>query len=286
MRQKPYYSVRLGKNPAAKLELPMLLQLFCVVYKKMLQEGYFQEAFGYFHSKVGRVAGTLGYDLEASMLWKLRKQNLYPIEEKCNSYSEDDLFDVIEFLYDCVSEPISAVTEESVWLDVEECWLYTKFNQETGHQKFRYEINELLRDYKDGYEISKTGEILALPDPGMESLLQEKLPEYDPENVEVRVKAAIQKFKNRHSSPDDRRDAIRDLADVLEFLRPKLKTVATQQEQDLFNIANNYDIRHHNEKQKKDYDKPIWYTWMFYFYLSTVYTAVRLIKKQEENSIQ
>ena len=119
----------------------------------------------------------------------------------------------------------------------------------------------------------------------MESLLQEQLPEYDPENVEVRVKGAIQKFRNRHSSPDDRRDAIRDLADVLEFLRPKLKTVMTQQEKDLFNIANNYDIRHHNEKQKKDYDKPIWYSWMFYFYLSTIHTAVRLIKKQEETSI-
>jgi hypothetical protein len=286
MRKKPYYSVRLGKNSAATLELPMLLQLFCVVYKKMLHEGYFQEAFGYFDSQLGRVPGTLGYDIEASMLWKLRKQNLYPIEEKCPSYSEDDLFDVIEFLYDCVSEPISAITDESEWLKVEECWLYTKFNKKTGRHKFRYEINELLRDYKDGYEISKTGEIFAIPDPGMESLFQEQLPEYDPENVEVRVNAAIQKFKNRHSSPDDRRDAIRDLADVLEFLRAKLKTVMTQQEKDLFNIANNYDIRHHNEKQKKDYDKPIWYSWMFYFYLSTIHTAVRLLKKQEENSIQ
>lgn len=286
MRQKPYYSVRLGKNSAAKLELPMLLQLFCVVYKKMLQEGYFQEAFGHFHSKLGRVPGTLGYDIEDSMLWKLRKQNLYPIEEKCNSYSEDDLFDVIEFLYDCVSEPISAVTDESEWLKVEEQWLYTKFNKETGRHKFRYEINELLRDYKDGYEISKTGEIFAIPDPGMESLLQEQLPEYDPEHIEVRVKAAIQKFKNRHSSPDDRRDAIRDLADVLEFLRPKLNAILTKQhESDLFNIANNYDIRHLNEKQKTDYDKSIWYSWMFYFYLSTIHTAVRLIKKQEETSI-
>jgi hypothetical protein len=40
---------------------------------------------------------------------------------------------------------------------------------------------------------------------------------------EARVGAAIQKFRRHRSSIEDRRDAVRDLADVLEFLRPKLK---------------------------------------------------------------
>ena len=68
--------------------------------------------------------------------------------------------------------------------------------------------------------------------------------------------------------------------DVLEFLRPQLKTVLqSQDEQDLFNIANNFGIRHHRPGQKSDYDKAIWLSWMFYFYLATVNAAVRSIAK-------
>ena len=227
------------------------------------------------------IAGKLGSDIEAAMFWKLRKTELWPIQNKCDFYSEDDLFDAIEFLHDCVSKPVDG------WRHTfNDCgWHYRTFSQDTGRQEFRDEINELLRDYKDGYELSEEGEILALAEPGLEPLLQAHLPEYDPKNVETRVNAAVRKFRNRHSSPDDRRDAIRDLADVLEFLRPKLKEVLTKQdENDLFNIANNFDIRHHNDKQKANYDKPIWYSWMFYFYLATIQASVRLIKKQEESS--
>ena len=86
---------------------------------------------------------------------------------------------------------------------------------------------------------------------GLENLLEANLPNRDPENIEYRVNNAILKFRRYRSSIDDRRDAIRDLADVLEFLRPKLKTVITRHdENDLFNIANNFGIRHHNDLQK------------------------------------
>lgn len=71
---------------------------------------------------------------------------------------------------------------------------------------------------------------------------------------------------------------------MLEFLRPKLEQVLTSKdESDLFNTANNFGIRHHNERQKTDYDKSIWYSWMFYYYLATIHAALRLIEKQEEN---
>jgi hypothetical protein len=40
------------------------------------------------------------------MFRKLRKPDLWPIPEKCSGYSEDDLFDVIEFLFDYISKPV------------------------------------------------------------------------------------------------------------------------------------------------------------------------------------
>ena len=50
-------------------------------------------------------------------------------------------------------------------------------------------------------------------------------------------------------------------------------------EGDLFNIVNNFGIRHHNDAQKTQYDKPIWYSWMFYYDLATIHAAVRLIER-------
>jgi hypothetical protein len=84
------------------------------------------------------------------------------------------------------------------------------------------------------------------------------------------VTSAIAKYRRYRSTIAERRDAIRDLADVLEYIRPKLKEVLTKpDEADLFNIVNNFGIRHHNQQQKSDYDASIWLSWMFYFYLAT-----------------
>jgi hypothetical protein len=66
------------------------------------------------------------------------------------------------------------------------------------------------------------------------------------------------------------------LADVLEYLRPKIKRViSSKDEGDLFNIANNFGIRHHNDKQKTDYEQSVWLSWMFHFYLATLHMLTR-----------
>jgi len=49
----------------------------------------------------------------------------------------------------------------------------------------------------------------------------------------------------------------------------------------LFNIANNFSIRHANEKQKNSYDKNIWYSWMFYFYIATIHALLRIKERAE-----
>jgi hypothetical protein len=69
---------------------------------------------------------------------------------------------------------------------------------------------------------------------------------------------------------------VRDLADVLEYLRPKVKALLTSaDEKDIFNIANNFGIRHHNDQQKTGYEASLWLSWMFYFYLSTIHVLLR-----------
>ena len=43
----------------------------------------------------------------------------------------------------------------------------------------------------------------------------------------------------------------------------------------LFTIANKFGIRHNNDQQHTDFNKPTWVTWMFYIYLATVHALVR-----------
>ena len=141
-------------------------------------------------------------------------------------------------------------------------------------------MNKLLALYEKGYELAAEGEILSLAEDGLSALFEAPLPKVDPENVTVRVNLAMTKFRRYRSSMDERRDAIRDLADVLEYLRPQLRAVLTKKDEAaLFEIANNFGIRHHNIDQKTEYDKPIWYSWIFYYYLATLHAAIRLIER-------
>lgn len=93
--------------------------------------------------------------------------------------------------------------------------------------------------------------------------------------------APLNCYRRHGSTLDDRRQAVRDLADVFEYLRPQVKSLLTSaDEKDLFNIANNFGVRHHNDKQRTAYDAGIWLSWMFYFYLSTIHVVLRKIEQE------
>ena len=97
---------------------------------------------------------------------------------------------------------------------------------------------------------------------------------------EERVDDAVRKFRSRTASPTDRRDAVRDLADVLEYLRPEIKRVLTKKDDAaLFEIANKFAIRHMDGEQFTEYTKPVWLSWMFYFYLATIYAVGHLMER-------
>jgi hypothetical protein len=276
-RTKPYYSVRTGKNPLAKgFDLDAVRDMFKTQFIYLEDNGYFQEALGYDCVDAGFVSGTLGHDLQGALLLELRKRDLTPIRSHIADYSEDDLFDVIEFLYDHCSKPLDGSYHS--WSNCG--WHYHTFDRESGRLEYRERINKLLALYEKGYELAAEGEILILADDGLGALFDAPLPKVDPENVTARVNLATTKFRRHRSSMDERRDAIRDLADVLEYLRPKLKTVLTKKDgAALFDIANNFGIRHHNIEQRTDYDKPIWYSWIFYYYLATIHAVIRLIER-------
>ena len=280
MTNRRYYSARTGNHPGFRFDLPALLEVFISIFNGFVQKEYFQEAFGYFCVDDGNVAGLMGSDIGVFFIRKLRKTNLWPVNEKYREYTESDLFDVVELLFDYVSKPIDGYHHTYA-----NCgWHYHTFNRDVARVEFRVEINEVLRDYGEGFELSSEGEILVIGPEGMETLVAAPLPEYDEENVNGRVRAAIQQYRRSRSSIADRRDAVRNLGDVLEFLRPKLKEVLNNDESDLFNILNNFGIRHHNERQQTNYEQSIFLSWLFYHYLAAIHSAVRLIEQRESQN--
>ncbi|MCB9217814.1 MAG: hypothetical protein H6616_18280 [Ignavibacteria bacterium] len=280
-RNRKYYSERKGRDPkVAGIDFEGLLRFSKKLLLYFEKEGYFQKSLGFTCVDQGFIPGEFGHDLEGAVFLKLGKSGLTPIQSKIEAYSDEDLFDMLELLYDHCAKPIGGYFHD--WNDCG--WHRDAFDLNAGRKEFREKFNELLSIYGDGFELSNDGEVLEFAPTGLEGLFEAELPDHDPDNVEKRIEAARSKFRRHHASLDDRREALRELADVFEFLRPKLKAVLSKDdESDLFNIANNFGIRHHNQRQKTDYDKPIWYSWVFYFYLATLHASLRLISKREKS---
>lgn len=218
-----YYSQRTGKNPNLKgLPLEDVIGLFQKIYQQLKQDGYFTEAFGFWCVDAGHVPGKV-QDVELEMLLKIKKKHLWPIADWSNNYSEDDLFDVIEFLYQYVSKPIDGTMHS-----YGECGMHWEtFNKKEGQLVFVDRINDLLSHYCNPFELSIDGEILGKPDAGFEKIFEADIPSND-ENIRNRIDSAVLQYRRHGSTLDDRRQAVRDLADVLEYLRPKVKALLTK----------------------------------------------------------
>ncbi len=281
-----YYSQRTGTNPNLEgLPLDDIINLFSRGYNQLETDGYFVEAFGYCCVDQDYVEGNVK-DINLEMLLTIRKKNLWPIteygqtSEYCQGYTEDDFLDVIEFLYQYVSKPIDGTMHS-----YNQCGMHWEtFNKKEGQNAYREKVNTVLEHYKNKFELSLTGEVLHKPEAGFENIFNAGMPSKD-NNIVERINAATTNYRRHGSSIDDRRQAVRDLADVLEYLRPQVQELLTNKdEKDLFNIANNFGIRHHNDKQKTSYDAAIWLSWMFYFYLATIHVVLRKIEHDKSKT--
>jgi hypothetical protein len=238
----------------------------------------------YFKGKAGITTSDLPNAIKHAGALALRFQP-FPIAEWLHQeVTEDRVFDVLEFLYDYVSKPgtLVGMTSETGWYYYD----YDQYDDEAGRAEFRAEANTFLADYKAGYELSEEGTILALGADGLQHILNADIIPYDETNVDSKVRNAINKWRNRHLAISEKREAIRELADVFEWLK-KARGLGTvldgKDESAIFDLANNFAIRHHNPKQKKNYDPAIWYSWIFHFYLATYHASVRLLIKREKN---
>jgi hypothetical protein len=144
-------------------------------------------------------------------------------------------------------------------------------------------INEIIKDYGTGHELSTDGEILEIAPTGLEPIFEELVQTDDPKNIDMRIKNAITKYRRYGATSSDKRDAVRGLADVLEILKKDDIRLPSKDESDLFNIINNVDILQYNRLQRGEYDRDIWYDWLCYTFLSSINVLLKLERKEDEN---
>lgn len=267
-----YYSSR---SKPKVLTLEELYQKLHVLYLLFRDKDFFK----------GKAGITMKYLPDAIMHEAILDLSFQPFpitKWSPESITEDHIFDTLEFLYDRVARPGELVGMTERGWNYED---YDSYDDAMGQKEFRNRANAFLADYKTGFELTEEGSILAKGTDGLEHILDAEIIPYDEENVDGKVRNAITKWRNRHLSLTEKKEAIRELADVFEWLK-KTKDLGTvldgKDESALFDLANNFAIRHHNPSQKTNYDRTIWYSWIFHFYLATYHAAIRLLIKKEK----
>ena len=275
LSKRKYYSARKNKRTITVTDL--YYQVKTLFY-------YFRDK-DYFKEKLNITKHDFPDEAKYKAVLETGK-HIFPIEEwKTSDYTEDNIFDTLEFLYDNISRPteIGYLTTETGFNYQD----YIGYNEEQGKAEFREMANKFLEDYGDGFELTEAGNILSIGTDGAKYLYDAEIIQYDYENVDSKVISAIQKWGNRRLDIEERKQAIIELANVFEWLKKtdKLEHVLNKKDESaIFEIANKFHLRHHDPKQIKSYDKNIWYSWIFHFYLASYHAVIRLIKKQEKES--
>ncbi len=287
--ERAYWSSRVGRGPQANPDIRDLARSLTLAVAEMAQRDFFQEWYGYDCIDAGYVKGKANVDITTHADTVLRYQQTWPlpdplieppdgaaIDDEMGHHIEleDQIFDLIEFFHDHIS---AGVEDAGYYHSYNQCgWHFSQFDAAPARELFRSRLNAVLRNYRSGFQLTIEGEIERSAPPGLDSLLDAPLRTSDVD-IQSRVLAAISVYRNRHRSVEDQRDAVRNLFDVLEKIRPLVKLEMLKgDERDLFNIANNFSVRHLSEIQKGNYDGPLWLSWMFYVNLATIHLLTRL----------
>ena len=246
--------------------LPLIAHSVRSLVEDFLEDGYFAEAIG---------CDCLGEDssqsaIERELEKRVRKSHLW--SRILATWTEEDLYDLIEVFHDLSSRPTKLVYVDPHGGSGHGGWHPQRFSRQSGQALYRWRINRLLDATTLIYRIADAGEdmgrMVRAVSGEMGRLVDEMLSTQSPSYDEVAQAIAL--FRSRNQTRENRRLAIVALAGVLERRRALLKDrLLRRDEGALFAIANSFDLRHRNTDQYADYGQEF-LDWIFYWYLATV----------------
>ncbi|MBP9773929.1 MAG: hypothetical protein KBD00_04875 [Candidatus Peribacteraceae bacterium] len=196
--------------------------------------------------------------LEHFFLLKTKDLDLTPRNIEIVS-NENDLFDMLECAYQFLEEYKDSRDEKLI-----------------RSMLLQFLLEDALKEW--GYRM-RNGLIEFIPEIELIDLADAKIPKSDVLSAKEKIAHAKDLFFKRNSTVEEKKSSIQALGQVLESIRKDLKTDNSLKtdERTIFDILNNYGIRHHNDQQK-DIDEP-YLTWTYYLLLNTILTFMKLNNK-------
>jgi hypothetical protein len=272
----PYWSQRRRATVPSRLDIPAVAREFVRMVDSFRVNGYLGKAFPDIcvddHDGVDVDGGEVLQQMLSipNLRWPLHTAQLLEVE--------DVLFDVIEALHDLVARPRSRSFHSYGGCG----WHYSQFAIEPGRVLYRWRVNQLLDRSDLGLRLSDDGEdigrLIAVTDDARADLVT-RLANQPPGRTSDRVRHGIALYRARGSTEHDKRSAILVLAGIIEERRQVLKdNLVKKDEGALFDIANNFALRHQDLQQQRDYD-PAFLDWIFWWYLATIELSDHLLAR-------
>lgn len=270
---RPYWSQKQRKSsPAAATDLVTTITRCRTVVAELTREHWFSRSVGFeCYDGHGDSSTTMADVLEN----RVGKPHL--IDLPTERWTEDDLCDFVEVLHD-----ISARPSRGWFHEFSGCgWHPTDYDRSSGQAIYRWRVNQVLDASTLGLRLAAEGEdigrIVRVLPTGLDELVVE-LAEVGATG-DATVPHAIMLFRRNGATREDRRAAVRALADVFEENRKLLKDeLLSKDEGALFQIANQFGIRHRNADQKSNYPDE-YLDWLFHWYLATVDLIRRIVDR-------
>jgi hypothetical protein len=261
---RPYWSQRQGLSaPPSKAPLPTVVRRVKREIESLAAQHWFARTLGY---ECVDGHGEADTTIEEELDRRVGKPSLPSTDEA--DWTEDDLCDFIEVYHDLAARPSRG------WVhSFGGCGFHpTRFARSSGQRVYRWRINTLLTASSLDLQLADEGEdagrmTRVLPD-GLDELTR-KLASVAAE-AEPEIPHAIALFRRHNASREDRRMAVVGLARALEARRQQLKEhLLSKDESALFQIANQFDLRHRKADQMTDYGDE-YLDWLFHWYLATI----------------
>lgn len=270
-----YFSERKAGGGAGLLAVATAVSEFSRLVHGLQDRGYFEQRFG-----KDCVDDPTDVDPAEIIRAQLPRDGLWPLDASRLSQDTELFLDLIEVLYDLVSAPQTRYHHSYGGCG----WHHGNFSTRVGRAVYLWEVNRLLTRSILTYRLSDTGEdrgrvVTASDEP--RSQLAATLADPDHDATEGTVPHAIALFRARGAGRPEKRSACVALAGILEERRSLLKQhLLRPDEGALFQIANQFAIRHQNARQLANYDEAF-LDWIFWTYLSTIDLTNHLLDRPE-----
>ncbi|WP_371400852.1 hypothetical protein OHA10_23090 [Kribbella sp. NBC_00662] len=273
-QRSPYWSERLANGSKATITVDAAARRYVQLVTDLVERGYLVSAFDFYC-----VDGPPTVEPSDILAEELGVPSLWPLDAAYLAADQNTFFDVIEVLNDRVSRP------RSRWFhSYNGCgWHYADFSPAEGRLVYQAMVNGLLEKTALGVRLATDGEdagrLVVGTDDARSDLTHRMATREDAETGDI-VRHALSMFRQRGATEHHKRSAAIALAGVLERRRGLLKTSLLRKDEGaLFQIANEFAVRHQRADQKDDYD-PVFLDWVFYWYLATVELTDRILDRQ------